>query len=75
MPYNSICRAPDYGSQGEVRLPFEENGSSKVGVRFNNQIPGGIDLGGNCELDHGFFCSGASLSPKFLLGIMDDWIA
>nr|CAB3458931.1 unnamed protein product [Digitaria exilis] len=45
-------RAPDYGSQGEVRLPFEENGSSKVGVRFDKQIPGGIDLGGNCELDH-----------------------
>ncbi|GJN33390.1 hypothetical protein PR202_gb21987 [Eleusine coracana subsp. coracana] len=54
-------RAPDYGSQGEVRLPFEENGSSKVGVRFDNQIPGGIDLGGNCELDHGFFCSVDSL--------------
>jgi len=54
----SICRAPDYGSQGEVRLPFEENGSSKVGVRFDKQIPGGIDLGGNCELDHGLFCSG-----------------
>ncbi|KAF8656605.1 hypothetical protein HU200_060670 [Digitaria exilis] len=50
-------RAPDYGSQGEVRLPFEENGSSKVGVRFDKQIPGGIDLGGNCELDHGLFCS------------------
>ncbi|GJN10720.1 hypothetical protein PR202_ga28837 [Eleusine coracana subsp. coracana] len=42
-------RAPDYGSQGEVRLPFEENGSSKVGVRFDNQIPGGIDLGGNFD--------------------------
>ncbi|XP_062187351.1 uncharacterized protein LOC133890805 isoform X2 [Phragmites australis] len=54
-------RAPDYGSQGEVRLPFEENGSSKVGVRFDKQIPGGIDLGGNCELDHGFFCSVDSL--------------
>jgi len=54
----SICRAPDYGSQGEVRLPFAENGSSKVGVRFDKQIPGGIDLGGNCELDHGLFCSG-----------------
>ncbi|PUZ73388.1 hypothetical protein GQ55_2G470000 [Panicum hallii var. hallii] len=54
-------RAPDYGSQGEVRLPFEENGSSKVGVRFDKQIPGGIDLGGNCELDHGLFCSVDSL--------------
>ncbi|CAN6212686.1 unnamed protein product [Urochloa humidicola] len=54
-------RAPEYGSQGEVRLPFEENGSSKVGVRFDKQIPGGIDLGGNCELDHGLFCSVDSL--------------
>ncbi|KAG2638989.1 uncharacterized protein LOC120662145 isoform X2 [Panicum virgatum] len=54
-------RAPDYGSQGEVRLPFEENGSSKVGVRFDKQILGGIDLGGNCELDHGLFCSVDSL--------------
>jgi len=41
-----------------VRLSFAENGSSKVGVRFDKQIPGGIDLGGNCELDHGLFCSG-----------------
>ncbi|KAL6896583.1 hypothetical protein ACP4OV_007155 [Aristida adscensionis] len=54
-------RAPDYGSQGEVRLPFEENGSSKVGVRFDKQIPGAIDLGGDCELEHGFFCSVESL--------------
>ncbi|CAN6219906.1 unnamed protein product [Urochloa humidicola] len=50
-------RAPEYGSQGEVRLPFEENGSSKIGVRFDERFPGGIDLGGNCELDHGLFCS------------------
>ncbi|VAH42419.1 unnamed protein product [Triticum turgidum subsp. durum] len=54
-------RAPDYGSQGEVRLPFEENGSSKIGVSFDKPIPGGIDLGGNCEVDHGFFCSVDSL--------------
>uniref|UniRef100_A0A0D9X2T3 AAA+ ATPase domain-containing protein n=1 Tax=Leersia perrieri TaxID=77586 RepID=A0A0D9X2T3_9ORYZ len=38
-------RAPEYGLQGEVRLPFEENESSKVGVRFDKKIPGGIDLG------------------------------
>ncbi|XP_040381754.1 uncharacterized protein LOC102705092 [Oryza brachyantha] len=54
-------KAPDYGSQGEVRLPFEENESSKVGVRFDKKIPGGIDLGGNCEVDHGFFCPVDSL--------------
>ncbi|XP_024312644.1 uncharacterized protein LOC100835916 isoform X2 [Brachypodium distachyon] len=54
-------RPPDYGAQGEVRLSFEENGSSKVGVRFDKQILGGIDLGGNCEVDHGFFCAGEFL--------------
>uniref|UniRef100_A0A0D9VTX1 AAA+ ATPase domain-containing protein n=1 Tax=Leersia perrieri TaxID=77586 RepID=A0A0D9VTX1_9ORYZ len=48
---------PDFGSQGEICLPFEDNKSSKVGVRFDEQIPGGIDLGGNCEVDHGLFCS------------------
>ncbi|KAL6648178.1 hypothetical protein ACP70R_012402 [Stipagrostis hirtigluma subsp. patula] len=52
---------PDFGSQGEVCLPFEENRSSKVGVRFDKQIPGGNDLGGNCEIDHGLFCSVDSL--------------
>lgn len=38
-------------------LPFEENGSSKIGVRFDKQIPDGNDLGGLCEEDHGFFCA------------------
>ena len=37
---------------------FEDNGSSKIGVRFDKQIPDGNDLGGMCEEDHGFFCSG-----------------
>jgi hypothetical protein len=39
-------------------LAFEDNGSSKIGVRFDKQIPDGTDLGGLCEEDHGFFCSG-----------------
>ncbi|KAJ1297172.1 hypothetical protein BS78_01G357300 [Paspalum vaginatum] len=52
---------PDIGSQGEIFLPFEENRSSKVGVRFDKQIPGGNDLGGNCEVDHGLFCPVDSL--------------
>ncbi|CAM0873142.1 unnamed protein product [Alopecurus aequalis] len=52
---------PEFGSPGEICLPFEENRSSKVGVRFDEQIPGGIDLGGNCEVDHGLFCSVDSL--------------
>ncbi|AQL06714.1 AAA-type ATPase family protein [Zea mays] len=54
---------PDFGSQGEIFLPFEENRSSKVGVRFDKKILGGNNLGGNCEVDHGLFCSVDSLCP------------
>ncbi|KAF8721067.1 hypothetical protein HU200_023482 [Digitaria exilis] len=52
---------PDFGSQGEICLPFEENRLSKIGVRFDKQIPGANDLGGNCEVDHGLFCPVDSL--------------
>lgn len=55
-----ICRGPNYGYRGKVLLAFEENGSSKIGVRFDKQIPEGNDLGGLCEEDHGFFCAGDS---------------
>ncbi|KAK7392330.1 hypothetical protein VNO78_20764 [Psophocarpus tetragonolobus] len=53
--YNS--RGPSYGSRGKVLLAFEDNGSSKIGVRFDKSIPDGNDLGGLCEEDRGFFCS------------------
>lgn len=53
-------RGPSYGCRGKVVLAFEENGSSKIGVRFDKSIPDGNDLGGLCEEDHGFFCSGYS---------------
>ncbi|XP_072982941.1 uncharacterized protein [Typha latifolia] len=56
-------RGPSYGYKGKVLLAFEENGSSKVGVRFDKQISEGTDLGGLCEEDHGFFCSVDSLHP------------
>ncbi|KAM0951129.1 putative transcription factor interactor and regulator FHA-SMAD family [Dioscorea sansibarensis] len=49
-------RGPNYGYRGKVVLAFEK-GSSKVGVRFDRQIPEGNDLGGLCEEDRGFFCS------------------
>lgn len=49
-------RTPTNGYRGEVVLAFEDNGSSKVGVRFDEAIPEGNDLGGLCEEDHGFFC-------------------
>jgi SpoVK/Ycf46/Vps4 family AAA+-type ATPase len=53
----SPIRGPTYGTRGKVMLPFEENGLSKIGVRFDRPVPEGNDLGGLCEDDHGFFCA------------------
>lgn len=57
-------RGPTVGFRGKVVLAFEENGSSKIGVRFDKTIPEGNDLGGLCEEDHGFFCAGEFLEPS-----------
>ncbi|XP_040385378.1 uncharacterized protein LOC102699647 [Oryza brachyantha] len=54
-------RGPTKGCQGRVMLTFENNISSKIGIRFDKQIPNGNDLGGLCEADHGFFCPAAEL--------------
>ncbi|KAF5731452.1 hypothetical protein HS088_TW18G00129 [Tripterygium wilfordii] len=54
-------RGPTVGFRGKVVLAFEDNSSSKIGVRFDKSIPEGNDLGGLCEEDHGFFCSANSL--------------
>ncbi|XP_011082476.1 uncharacterized protein LOC105165229 isoform X1 [Sesamum indicum] len=56
-PSQAPIRGPTYGYRGKVVLAFEENGSSKIGVRFDRTIPEGNDLGGLCEEDHGFFCA------------------
>ncbi|XP_015087901.1 uncharacterized protein LOC107031164 isoform X1 [Solanum pennellii] len=56
-PLQSPIRGPTYGYRGKVVLAFEENGSSKIGVRFDRSIPEGNDLGGLCDEDHGFFCA------------------
>ncbi|KAF2314989.1 hypothetical protein GH714_037460 [Hevea brasiliensis] len=40
-------RGPAVGFRGKVVLAFEENGSSKIGVRFDRSIPEGNDLGAN----------------------------
>ncbi|KAJ6850697.1 uncharacterized protein M6B38_263200 [Iris pallida] len=61
FPY--YLRGPNYGYRGKVLLAFEENGFSKIGVRFDKQIPEGNDLGGLCEEDHGFFCTADLLRP------------
>ncbi|KAK9071829.1 hypothetical protein SSX86_008258 [Deinandra increscens subsp. villosa] len=60
-PLQTPLRGPTYGYKGKVLLPFEENGSSKIGVRFDKSVQEGNDLGGICEEDHGFFCSADSL--------------
>ncbi|GFQ05709.1 ATPase family aaa domain-containing protein 1 [Phtheirospermum japonicum] len=56
-PNQTPIRGPTYGYKGKVVLAFEENGSSKIGVRFDKTISEGNDLGGLCEEDHGFFCA------------------
>ncbi|RLN01131.1 uncharacterized protein C2845_PM06G30630 [Panicum miliaceum] len=42
---NLIPRGPAYGSRGKVVLAFEKTRLSKVGVRFDNPIAYGNDLG------------------------------
>lgn len=59
FPFSAILsRGPTTGLQGKVLLAFEDNVSSKVGVRFDRPIVDGNDLGGLCEKDRGFFCPG-----------------
>lgn len=41
-------------------LPFEDNPSSKIGVKFDKPISDGVNLGGLCDEGHGFFCKGIS---------------
>ncbi|KZV33773.1 hypothetical protein F511_09444 [Dorcoceras hygrometricum] len=60
-PTQTPIRGPTYGYRGKVVLAFEKNDCSKIGVRFDRTIPDGTDLGGICEIDHGFFCSADSL--------------
>ncbi|GFZ17421.1 AAA-type ATPase family protein [Actinidia rufa] len=57
----SSSRGPSFGIRGKVMLPFDDNPSSKIGVRFDKPIPDGVDLGGLCELGHGFFCTVSDL--------------
>lgn len=53
-----MFRGPTFGLRGKVLLPFEDNPSSKIGVRFEKPIADGVDLGGLCEAGYGFFCNG-----------------
>lgn len=66
LPFFMLSRGPTTGCRGRVLLAFEENGNSKIGVRFDKSIPDGNNLGGLCEDDHGFFCSGDSFDAIVL---------
>lgn len=66
LPFFVLSRGPTTGCRGRVLLAFEENGNSKIGVRFDKSIPDGNNLGGLCEDDHGFFCSGDSFDAIVL---------
>ncbi|CAN6351954.1 unnamed protein product [Urochloa humidicola] len=66
---------PAYGSRGKVVLAFEKNQFSKVGVRFNNNISFGNDLGGLCEKNHGFYCHAIELRPDSSAGEEIDSVA
>ncbi|XP_062115969.1 uncharacterized protein LOC133830079 isoform X2 [Humulus lupulus] len=57
----SSSRGPPNGTRGKIMLLFEGNPLSKIGVRFDKPIPDGVDLGGICEVGHGFFCNAADL--------------
>jgi len=39
---------------GTVLISFEDN--ALVGVKFDDKTPGGNDLGGLCDVGHGYFC-------------------
>ncbi|KAJ4712558.1 AAA-type ATPase family protein [Melia azedarach] len=56
-PTASPSRGPPCSTRGKVALLFEDNPLSKIGVRFDKPIPDGVDLGGQCEGGHGFFCN------------------
>ncbi|CAL4891789.1 unnamed protein product [Urochloa decumbens] len=71
----SIHIGPAYGSRGKVVLAFEKNQFSKVGVRFNNPITFGNDLGGLCEENHGFYCHANKLRPDSSAGEEVDSVA
>ncbi|KAL9228183.1 hypothetical protein vseg_003790 [Gypsophila vaccaria] len=54
-------KGPAYGTRGKVVLVFKGNKASKIGVRFDELVPDGCNLGGSCETGHGYFCSSEGL--------------
>ncbi|XP_023542560.1 uncharacterized protein LOC111802436 isoform X2 [Cucurbita pepo subsp. pepo] len=60
-PTTSPSRGPPNGTRGKVVLTFDNNTSSKIGVKFDKLIPDGVDLGGYCEGGYGYFCYATDL--------------
>ncbi|XP_038894021.1 uncharacterized protein LOC120082789 isoform X2 [Benincasa hispida] len=60
-PTTSPSRGPPNGTRGKVVLTFDNNSSSKIGVKFDKLIPDGVDLGGYCEGGYGYFCNATDL--------------
>ncbi|CAK9170296.1 unnamed protein product [Ilex paraguariensis] len=54
---SSSSRGPTFGARGKVILPFEDNPSSKIGVKFDKPVQDGVDFGGLCDRGYGFFCN------------------
>lgn len=54
----SGIRGPTSGCKGTVVLTFEDNPTSKIGVRFDAPVPDGVDFAGLCDRSHGYFCHG-----------------
>lgn len=59
-----MIRGPTFGSRGKVLLPFEDNPSSKIGVRFDKPVADGVDFAGLCDNGHGYFCNGNFYCPN-----------
>ncbi|CAN4087924.1 unnamed protein product [Withania somnifera] len=59
--YSNSTRGPTFGTRGKIVLPFEDNPSSKIGVKFDKPIPDGVNFGGLCDDGHGFFCNASEL--------------
>lgn len=52
-------KGPWPGLKGRVVVTVED--PKKVGVRFDQTVPGGSHLGKKCEEGHGFYCSASEL--------------
>ncbi|GAQ79721.1 AAA-type ATPase [Klebsormidium nitens] len=52
-------RGPCVGCRGTVKLVYSP--SHKLGISFDKAVPGGSNLGNQCDDGHGFWCNAANL--------------